>query len=59
VGEAARLDGAAAAAAVFFATAFVYSHSGKGGDRVPASSALNMVSVIAEASAAGTHGSAT
>jgi lactate permease len=40
-----------AASAIFFAIAFVYSHSGKGGDWVLASSALNMVSVIAEASA--------
>ena len=34
------------------------SQSGKGGDDLPASYALNMVSVIAEATAAGTHGSA-
>jgi len=40
-----------AASAVFFAIAFVYSHSGKSGDWVLIEAGLNMVSVIAEASA--------
>jgi len=40
-----------AASAVFFAIAFVYSHSGKNGDWVLVDAAWNMVSVIADASA--------
>lgn len=40
-----------AASAVFFAIAFVYSHSGKNGDWVLLDAGLNMVSVIADASA--------